>query len=167
MTRDQRFSDEELWQPDGHPSELSLTALADGEPGLVTREVADHVEHCADCAHRLGGAAMFSLSVSEALTAARSAAPFPVWAVAAGMILAGVGAVPAIWQLPSFVYELPRTVAQTAPIAFRVGMSVVKAASNAGPSLLVVWLSATLVLAVLGFAVARQVPRQVEWKGAR
>jgi hypothetical protein len=24
-----------------------------------------------------------------------------------------------------------------------------------------------LVLAVLGFAVARQVPRQVEWKGAR
>lgn len=167
MTRDERLSDEELWQVDGHLSEVSLTALADGEHRLLTRRAIEHADGCEACADRLGGAAMFSLSVSAALTEARAHAPFPIWAAVAGLTLAGAGAVPAIWQLPSFAYELPRTVVQTAPIALRVGISVIKAASNAGPSLLVVWLSAALVLAVLGFAVARLMPRRVEWKGAR
>ncbi len=165
MTRDERLSDQDLWQPDGHLSDLSLTALADGEPGLLSPKAASHADACDACAERLGQMATLSLSVSAALT--RQPEPFPVWAVVAGLIFAGVGALPMLARLPDFVGQLPRTLVQTAPVALRVFGSMVRVASAAGPSLWVVWLGATLVMGVLGLAVAHWVPRRAEWKGAR
>lgn len=170
MKRDDQLSDQELWQPDGHLSDLALTALGDGEHALLSAAASGHADGCDACAARLGQLALLSVSVSEALSESpvpvRAAEPFPAWAVAVGLVLAGIGAVPALWDLPSWLYELPRSVLQTTPTALRVASSLIKAASSAGPSMLVVWVAATLVLGFLGFLVARQVPRRTEWKGA-
>lgn len=165
MTRDDSLPDDDLWQPDGHLSELSLTALADGEPGLLSREATAHAETCDACADRVGQMALLSLSVSDALT--RAPQPFPVWAILAGLVFAGVGAAPMLAQAPDFLVQLPRALVQTAPVALRVAGSLIKVASSAGPSLWVVWLATTLVFAMLGLAVAHWVPRRAVWKGAR
>lgn len=171
MRSDDRLSDQELWQSDGHLSELALTALADGERALLSAAAEEHAHACDACTARLGQLALLSVSVSEALLESplpvRASEPFPAWAVVVGLVLAGVGAVPALWDLPLWLTELPGALVQSTPIALRVLGSLIKAASNAGPSLLVVWLAATLVLGSLGFLVARQVPRRTEWKGAR
>lgn len=171
MKSDDRLSDQELWQSDGHLSELALTALGDGERSLLSASAAEHADACDACTARLGQLALLSVSVSEALAESPlpvpAAAPFPAWAVVVGLVLAGVGAVPALWDLPIWLTQLPRAVVQSTPIALRVAGSLLKAASSAGPSLLVVWVAATLVLGVLGLLVARHAPRRTEWKGAR
>lgn len=167
MKSDERLSDQELWQSDGHLSEVALTALADGQDELLSAEAAQHVEGCDPCTHRLGELALVSVSVSEALAEGpapvQAPEPFPLWAVVVGLVLAGAGAVPALWDLPG----LPRAVLEATLTALKVAASLIKVASSAGPSLLVVWAAATVVLAALGLLVARQAPRRTEWKGAR
>jgi len=170
MKRDERLSDQDLWQPDGHLSELALTAFGDGERALLSEAARAHADACDACSARLGQLALLSLSMTEALAEDAplplgAPAPFPFWTVAVGLVVAGVGALPVIWDLS--VYDLVRSFTRTAPVALRVASSLVKAASNAGPALLVVWVAATLVLGSMGFLVARAAPRRTEWKGAR
>jgi hypothetical protein len=61
-------------RPDGHLSELALTAVADGEADLLPVETREHLDGCGACQARLGDAALlavvsagaFELEASEA-----------------------------------------------------------------------------------------------------
>lgn len=166
MKPDSHLSLEELWQTDGHASELALTVLADGQDELLPAELAAHVHGCDACTARLGSAALLSVSLSEAL-AAESVQPLPVWPLVAGVVVALAGAVPALTALPAWLAELPRSFSALTTVGLKVAGLALQAASSAGPSLLVVWILTTLVLGLSAWMVARLAPRRTEWKGAR
>jgi hypothetical protein len=174
--RDDQLSDEEQWQADGHLTETSLTALADGERALLSPSAEGHAGACDACTERLGKLVLMSLSVGEALGehtpaselgAARAAQPVPAWAVALGLGLALIGALPALAGLPAWLASAPRGFIDTVSFMARLIGSMTKVASTAGPALLVVWAVATVTLTILGLLVARLAPRRSEWKGAR
>ncbi|MBK7581289.1 MAG: hypothetical protein IPI67_13875 [Myxococcales bacterium] len=169
MSPEEELDDDVLFEPDGHLSDVALTALADGENELLPERAKLHAESCDVCTERLGAQALLSVSVSEALLAApvvvRAAEPFPVWAVLCGLALATTGVAPMLAEVPAWLVGLPRALLASTPIALRVLSSLFRAASLGGPALWVVWFTATLLLGGLGFWVARHAPRPLSSKG--
>ncbi|MFO0564385.1 MAG: hypothetical protein U0263_01920 [Polyangiaceae bacterium] len=159
-----------LWQADGHLTDVALTALADGEVALLSPAAASHAEECDACARRLGDAALFSTVLSEELAPVllpvREPRQLPVAALLAAFALAIAGSLPVLIELPRWLLDVPRAVLVHTPLALRVAASFLKVISAAGPSLLLVWVTTTLVLAGFGLWVARSGTRQVEWKEA-
>jgi len=169
--------DDQLWQEDEHLTELALTAIADGELGLVTPKARGHVDDCDHCTARLGNQALMALSMHEALHHApvlevvaapapvRVARPLPTVAVIFGLLVAVLGALPSLFQAPAWLADLPATLTRVAPVTLRVAASLLKVASVSSGSLVVLWTVAAVVLAVLGMIVARLAPREAAWKG--
>ncbi len=56
------------WEPSGHLSEIALTAMVDGEDGLLDTAMHEHITSCETCAVQLGEVALRSAHVGEALT---------------------------------------------------------------------------------------------------
>jgi hypothetical protein len=97
----------ELVWDGAHVSELGLTALADGQESIVTRDAIEHAGACEWCAGRLGRAALFSAAVGEAVVLVRPAAlaprvvPAPWRALALGVMVAVLAAIPSLPHLVS------------------------------------------------------------------
>jgi len=106
--RDPSLLPEEIvWADGGHASDVSLTAIADGESALVPALVLAHVESCTVCTKHLGNAALLSLHAGRELTAldaiarsesatAAARAPFPRLAVLLGLAVAALGSLPTL-----------------------------------------------------------------------
>lgn len=171
MTDDDKLPDHEVWQPDGHLSDVALTALADGEVSLLTARAERHVSSCDACSTRLCDLAMLSAKLSESLAAqsresARAEQPMPVVALLIALGVALLGALPTLLAAPAWLAGLPSTMMRTAAIALRLATSMVKVASSGSSSMLLVWALSSVVLVALGYFVARVAPRQIAWKGA-
>jgi hypothetical protein len=172
MTDDIKLADDEVWQPDGHLSDVAITALSDGEDSLLPAHAVAHASSCDPCSARLAEHALLSVSLSESLavrapTSSRVERPLPVAALMAAFVLALVGATPTLVAAPPWLESLPTTLVRTGPLALRLLSSMLKVTSSDAGSMVIVWATASVVLAALGLFVTRLAPREVAWKGAR
>lgn len=53
------------FQPDGHLSDIALTAIADGETEIVAESAIAHLDHCDHCTTRLGAEALLTAYAGE------------------------------------------------------------------------------------------------------
>lgn len=63
------------WEPSGHLSEVALSALSDGEDGLLDDAMLTHAGACDACCARLGEVALRSADIGAALAGRPAAAP--------------------------------------------------------------------------------------------
>jgi hypothetical protein len=170
----ERLGEAEIWLPDGHVSDVALTALADGEDALLPEAARSHVEGCDSCTERLGEQALMSLSLSRALGSSENAPayaptslPLPLGAVLAALVVAVLGALPRFLGGARDLPALPSAIADGVVVALRAGAALLRVAGSGNPAVAVVWLGAAVVLAAFGLLVARFAPREMAWKGAR
>jgi hypothetical protein len=85
--------EELLWAAGGHASDVVLTALADGELGIVPVNVRAHVEACPTCTQHLGHAALLSIHAARELESIGRPArrPLPRLAIALALVVAALG----------------------------------------------------------------------------
>jgi hypothetical protein len=174
MQVDERLPPDEVWQADGHLTEIALAALADGQDAILPEDAAAHAAGCGACAGALGHAALLSLRAGEALCEAGADAraphhdgvasaaaparawPLPMAALMAALAVAALGAAPRLSvraaQLPETIQEIVRALL----VALRAGRAIVEsgALSTRGWIGALPWLSAALLLMV-GLGVAR------------
>jgi hypothetical protein len=169
-----------LWEND-HASELSLSAFADGEESVLSKEVVLHLHTCTACAMRLGETALVTrgvthavqsvkpwlpasmLAPSRAVSGTRKNAPsgqsVPWMAIFAALGLTAVGAAPTLLALPHRLAALALSLRHAAPMMSRSGLQVFQHGLGAE------WTQAMGVCAALliaaGFAVTRLLPRPV------
>ncbi|MDI1451579.1 hypothetical protein [Polyangium sp. 6x1] len=110
------------WQHDGHVTDVVLSSVADGEAGIVPTDALSHLDGCDHCAQRLGAEALLSThagellaelaepsfapvhapvkehatAVAKAPASVRGLATLPKRAVLGALLLAMLGALPAI-----------------------------------------------------------------------
>jgi hypothetical protein len=180
MSTDEKLPLDLTWQPDGHVSEVALMMMADGEHALLVEGAADHVGGCDACSMRMGAAAMISLRVTEELPAiaARHATaearalvkpagrPLPLRAIAAGLLVAVVSALPALFTGLPKVPALASSALKMLLIIFRSAVALVTgdASGSFGAAPLLTWLSAVLFL-LAGVALARSMSRKRSLQG--
>ncbi|MDB4997100.1 MAG: hypothetical protein JWM74_4532 [Myxococcaceae bacterium] len=155
-----------VWE-EGHLTEIARTAIADGQDAIVPPDAVAHLTTCASCMHAMGDAALLSSHVAEVIASmspdaapisSRAAAPFPVAAIAAAVVVAALGALPALVDLPLWVGQASIFLTHTLPQLFKAGIAVVKHTHGVAP---VVTFASTTLLLMAGFAVARAVPQKL------
>lgn len=180
MSTDEKLPLDLTWQPDGHVSEVALMMMADGEHALLVEGAVDHAAACDACSMRLGVAAMVSLRVTEELPAiaARHATaearalvkpagrPLPVRAIAAGLLVAVVGALPALFTGLPKVPSLASSALRMLLVICRSAAALVQgyASGSLGAAPLLTWLSAVLFL-LAGISLARSMSRKRSLQG--
>jgi hypothetical protein len=160
-----------------HVSELGLTAMADGQESILGDDVVAHVQACESCTGRLGRIALASSAVGEALALTKAAvtagvenggAPAqreitpvqrPWGALALGVAVAMLAAAPTLHDVlraPAFASTF---VAHTIKALVHVGITLAtsNAVSRGLPSATLV---ASALLVLMGWAIARWVPRE-------
>lgn len=105
-----------LWEDDAHLSEVALTALADGEDAIVPERAHLHLAECEHCARKLGQLAVLSFEAGAALVAMEAAREaealsrprpkLPIFAMAAALIVAVIGALPTLRDLPALLSQI-------------------------------------------------------------
>jgi hypothetical protein len=163
-----KLSAELAWQRDGHVTDVALTAVADGELAILPEDVLHHIEACDHCTTRLGAEALLSAQAGEMMAAlvmpnhsrslakARPPEPqrvAPKAAIVLALVVAGLGAVPALLDAVPRLPEVIPTIVWAVPLLARSAIAVMK--SDVFPVL--VWLSA-LVLVLAGVLVSRMRP---------
>jgi len=166
------------WQRDGHVTDIVLASVSDGEAEIVPDDALQHLDHCEHCATRLGAEALLSAQAGELLAelaapspiaataiakpvkpakAANAEAPkvpvlaaLPKKAVLGALVLAAIGAAPALWDSVARLPALLRAIGRALTLLVHGGELVVK--SEMGTTL--AW-AASMVLLVSGLAVAR------------
>jgi hypothetical protein len=167
MTSEELLPDALVFDPDGHVSEIALTALADGEVAIVPAAARGHVDRCETCARRLGAFAILSVEIDDALASAKVEAPerprvayrFPVGAVAAAVALALIGLLPTLLSAPATVLTAKRWLRGVGPIALRLVIAAGRAlVTPSSAPLLAAIVAASLILVAAGITVARRAP---------
>jgi hypothetical protein len=169
-----------LWEND-HASELALSAFADGEDSLLSKDVVLHLHTCTACAMRLGETALVTRGVTHAVqsvkpwlpasmqgaarasrvsgTQKRSPSPqsVPWMAIFAALGLTAVGAAPTLMALPHRIAALALSLVHAAPVMSHSGVQVFQYGLGAE------WTQAMGVCAAFligaGIAVTRLLPR--------
>jgi hypothetical protein len=167
-----------LWEK-SHASELALSAFADGEDSILSKDVVRHLETCSACAMRLGETALVTRGVTHAVQSVKpwlpasmqapsgalsgtrkrsSAQPSVPWAaIFAALALTAVGAAPKLMVLPHRIAALAVSLLHAAPVVSHSGMQVFQQGLGAQ------WTQAMGVCAALliaaGIAVTRLLPR--------
>jgi hypothetical protein len=171
-----------LWEND-HASDVSLSAFADGEEALLSKEMVLHLHTCTACAIRLGETALITRGVTHAVqsvkpwlpasmqgasrAASRAAATngarkqsgqsVPWTAIFAALGLTAVGAAPTLAALPHRLAALALSLRHAAPVMSHSGLQLFQSGLGAQ------WTQAMGVCAALliaaGFAVTRLLPR--------
>jgi hypothetical protein len=158
----EHLPDELLWSEGGHASDIVLTALADGQLGIVPPNARAHVESCTACMQHLGNAALLSLHAGREL-AARSEhdasmvaarRPLPRLAIALGLAVALVGLLPELGSMRAFLVTDAPLIARGAGT---VGRSLVE--GNASAGLALTYGTAALLVA-MGFVLVRLLPKK-------
>jgi hypothetical protein len=179
---DEKLSPELVWQADGHLTDVALTALGDGEAGILPDGAATHASACAACAAALGHAALLSLRTGEAIGEARALAPapaavaapasrppgepLPVAAILAALSLAALGAAPGFIAGAARLAEIRSQAGHAAVVVLRTGRVVLEsgAVGARGWIAALMWVSAAL-LVMIGLAVARATRKRLSLGG--
>ena len=155
-----------VWE-DGHLTEVARTAIADGQEAIVPPDAVAHLTTCASCMHAMGDAALLSSHVAEVIASmspesapisTRAVAPFPVAAIAAAVLVAALGALPALVDIPLWASQASIFLTHTLPQLFKAGIAIVKHTHGVAP---VFTFASTALLLIAGFAVARAVPQKL------
>jgi hypothetical protein len=169
-----QLTDEEAFHPNGHLSDLCLTALADGQDDVISPRALEHAGSCDECAERLGELALLAVRVAEALAlpgalpqpeAVRVSRPLPLGAMLAAFVIAVIGAVPSLLHAPGWLADLPGALVRSAPITLRAAGMLLRAASAEATVLTIAWLTAATVLVAMGLVIARLAPREARQHG--
>ncbi len=165
MNTDEKLAHGLVWDADGHLSEVAATAAADGQDHLLPEAALAHLSECESCMRRVGQAAMLAIDVGEQLVAiapgpAAARAPVPTKAIVAALVLAALGAMPALSSASIRIVRAWNDVMVVVPHVLRAVVALARSGTDAvGP---VVWAAALLSVVVLlltGIAIARVVPR--------
>jgi hypothetical protein len=179
-----RLTESELFDAEGHLSDVALVALADGQDALVPPPSRAHLDACPACLSRLGEHALASTRVGAALLASGAAdtheafatdaansspgelsafavrarhVPIPALVVAA--VLGLVGLVPRLLAGATDPMEAVRTLRALVPAASRLASWAIDALFGGGSvPLLAALVVASFVLILAGVAFARIVP---------
>jgi hypothetical protein len=162
-----------LYAEDGHASDVVLTCLADGENAIVPQPVRAHVAACPTCQGHLGNAALLSLRAQEdvlvhlrkkADEAAREArgTHSPYVALALGLALAVVGALPRLARLPEDLASGTKSVTEDAPSFLRLAHHGILALRQSEMRGALVSIAAGLLLVALAAVVARRASRSAQ-----
>jgi hypothetical protein len=175
-----------LWEDDGHLTEVVLEALADAQDGIVPSPAHAHLDGCDRCLRRLGEAATRSAECGAALVALdvqklaeKHAAPAsmvpssgrasraPRYAISAGLLLATLGTLPFLFNLPAFIADVSFFFSRGAPIMLHMlSRFFVSASSSIDRAVLILPGAAALVLVMAGVLVARSLPRSLSVSSA-
>jgi hypothetical protein len=168
------LSKELLWE-NNHASELALSAFADGEDALLSKEMVLHLHTCSACAMRLGETALVTRGVTHAVQSvkpwlpaamqapsgvkkrAQSAQSVPWAAIFAALALTTVGAAPTLMALPHRLAALAVSLMHAAPVMSHSGVQVFQHGLGAEWTQAMGVCAALLILA--GVAVTRLLPR--------
>lgn len=171
-----------LWEDDGHLTEVALGAIADGEDALVSPKAVLHLDDCDRCLSALGVMARRAEIVAEvvassaqheapaslvAVSGKRAAMRSPRFAIASGLVVAVLGALPILARFPSFVSLVTFVFTRGLPVLMHMAAELWVSVDSRVAGLLP--LAAALVLVVTGTMVARALPRismDVERQGA-
>lgn len=155
--------EELLWAEGGHASDVVLTALADGQLGIVPSDVRAHVDACGPCTTHLGHAALLSLHAGSELVASRSSemraarAPFPRLAVTLGLFVAALGLVPSLLQAPktarAIAFDMPLFASAISALTHRI-------LTPESPLMLVSTYGATALVVMVAVLVVRRLPKK-------
>jgi hypothetical protein len=132
-TEQQELPAELVFEPDGHVSELCVTAVADGEIEIVPRAALDHLDACDACGDKLGNAALLAAVAHEAMREAEA----PMAAASADAALTSttpVLATPASTAPASIAPASPRPPRRPVPY-FAIAAAILLATITAGPAL--------------------------------
>ena len=156
-----------VWE-DGHLSEIARTAIADGQDAIVPPDAVAHLTTCASCMHAMGDAALLSSHVAEVVasmsvqecvpTSSRQTAPFPVAAIAVAALVAALGALPTLVDIPLWAGQASVFLTHTLPQLFKACIALLKHTHGIAP---IVTFASTALLLMAGFAVARAVPQKL------
>jgi hypothetical protein len=154
-----------------HASDVALSTLADGEESLLSHDVVAHVSSCDVCALRLGGLALETHGVTNAVESvkpwlpaellapsakrrATASQPIPLGAIFAALGLTAAGATPTVLALPHRLAELLLTLQHAAPAMSHGGIQVIQQGVGVA-----VMGACALLLVAAGVAVTRLLPR--------
>jgi hypothetical protein len=152
-----------VFRDDGHLADAALSALADGQDSIVPREAVQHLDGCDACTQRLGEAALLSYAAADVLAlAAVEVAPVsarswraPLFAIACGLAVALVAALPKLLAAPAML----RSILAALPAFARSLALIARAAGSAlEDRAVIVSLVCSLVLVLVGWAIARTTP---------
>ncbi|MRG92293.1 hypothetical protein [Polyangium spumosum] len=160
------------FQHDGHVTDVVLSSVADGEAGIVPADALSHLDGCDHCAERLGAEALLSVHAGELLAelaepsfapvrvaekaaakapaSVRGLATLPKRAVLGALLLAALGALPAILDQIAHVPTLVGTIGHAMLMLGRSAAVVSK--SEMFPALA---FAASAVLMISGLVVSR------------
>ena len=159
--------DELVFEDDGHLGEVALSALADGEFGILPESASVHLGECDACTQKMGALAMLAeelghgiklVVAAKAKAVARPAYALPFPALAAAAVIALAGTLPKLLGLPAMFVQMYGAGMRSVPVVTRVGMSVAQR-GTVGPYAVALMMMSTLVLIMAGLLVARSRPR--------
>lgn len=158
--------DEYLYAEDGHASDVALTCLADGQDDVVPEALKRHVLACPTCHAHLGNAALLSLRADSEVRAhlrekhaAETRVDSPYVALALGLALAVLGALPRLVSLPADVIGGAHTFVDSAPTLVRAAAHTASALGTAEHARLAASLAAGAILLAIATLVARRETR--------
>jgi hypothetical protein len=167
------------WEGD-HLSEVALTVLADGQDALLSVDALSHAGSCEACAMKLGALAELSMGLGEAMhdlpkdaflvpepVSARAVAPAPRWAISVALVLAVVGVLPRMVDLPAHAIGLSSLLMRDVPVVLRGAMHLARSTSaDVQRTALFVTLASAFVLIATALVVGRRAFRHGELQGA-
>jgi hypothetical protein len=164
---DEKLPRELVWDR-AHVSDVGLTAMADGQECILGDDAIEHVGGCEWCAGRLGRIALLSSDVGEAMALARSGkerhhgsagvAPRPWRALAAGVVVAVLAAIPTAHD----VLRVPGVAAALTTHGVKViarGGVALATSDAVARGLPPATLAASALLVFMGWVIARRVSR--------
>jgi hypothetical protein len=166
------------WEGD-HLSEVALTVLADGQDTMLTADALSHAGSCEACAMKLGELAELSIGLGDAMhelpreallapqrVSTRPVAPAPRWAISVALVLAVVGVLPRVVDLPAHAVGLASLLSRDVPVVFRGALHLARSASAEVQRMaLFVTLASALVLIATALVVGRRALRHGELQG--
>jgi hypothetical protein len=167
------------WEGD-HLSEVALTVLADGQDAMLTTDALVHASSCEACALKLGELAELSIGLGEAMhelpreallapqpISVRAVAPAPRWAISVALVLAVVGVLPRVANLPAHAAGLASLLSRDVPVVFRGALHLARSTSaDVQRTVLMVSLASAFVLIATALVVGRRAFRHAELQGA-
>lgn len=169
QTKELLLPDELQWADGGHASDIVLTAMADGQLGIIPPAVLAHIGACHLCTTHLGNAALLSLHTGRELAFvarlevndAAAGARFPRLAVALGLAFAAVGLVPTLVDASSQLRSAKAFATQDMPVLVSglqtLGRSLLAPGSASG---LVLNYGAAALLVLMGLVLVRLLPKK-------
>lgn len=155
-----------IWRHDGHVTDEVVTAMADGEEAIVPAIALEHVAGCDACSRRMGESALASAQVGSGLAMAsaelrKTARPrFPAGLVAAALVLAIAGMIPAALRAPAWLASTGAALIHDFPVLMRTMALIVRTVPQGyGSTLVMMGLVSAAILIAAGVGIARAMSR--------